>query len=101
VSWIKCEWRNYVYLQLQKFTDKTLGGSQSPFLPQKCAKTHLHAFAISKIFPGFIRRTPVKMAEGGMGREVGMKGKGWEGEVACLTTYRSVVPPLLLENFLT
>jgi hypothetical protein len=29
---------------------KKLGGSESRFLPQKCAKTRLHASAISKIF---------------------------------------------------
>jgi hypothetical protein len=74
--------RNYVYLQLQKFTDKKLGDSESSFLPLKCAKTHLHALAISKIFPGIIHRIPIKMGEGGIGREMwdeegrGTKGKG-------------------------
>jgi hypothetical protein len=47
------------------------------FLPQNCAKSHLHAFAISKIFLGIIRRSgriPVKMGRGGIGREVADEG---------------------------
>jgi hypothetical protein len=104
---IKSKWRNYVYLQLQKFTNKKLGGSESRFLPQNCAKNYLHAFAISKIFAGIIRRTSVEMGEGGIGLEVGdeeemgKKGKGRGGEgrggeavVACLTNFCSVEPPL-------
>jgi hypothetical protein len=60
---------------------KKLGGSESRFLPQKCARTRLHASAISKFFQGYIS-DPVKMGKGGMGWGLG-KGKerrGKEGE---------------------
>jgi hypothetical protein len=39
--------------------------AQSRFLPQKCAKTHPHASAMSRIFPGVILQTPVKIGRAG------------------------------------
>jgi hypothetical protein len=53
-------------------------------LPQKCAKTRLHASAISKNFPGLYPRTPVKMGKGwdgtGFGEGEGKERRGREGE---------------------
>jgi hypothetical protein len=41
-----------------------------------CAKTHLHAYVISKNFPGVIPRAPVKRGRKGWEREsLGWKGK--------------------------
>ena len=50
------------------------------FLFPKCAKTHLQAFAIPKIFPGVIPRTPVKGEGKGFAREGerGIDGDGME-----------------------
>jgi hypothetical protein len=96
--------KNYINLKIH---GKKLGGSESCFLPQKCAKTRLHASAISKRFSTLIFWTPVKMEKGwdgtGFGEGKERKGDGEKGEGrkgmgggSCLMTFRSVVPPLLL-----
>jgi hypothetical protein len=66
---------------------------------QKCTEAHLHVSASSIIFPGVISRIPLNWRRGEMRCEVGERGeregKGEGGrEVACLTTFLFVVPPL-------
>jgi hypothetical protein len=48
----------------------------------KCAKTHVRAFEISKIFPGLYPRTPVLGGRGppGRGGREGWEERGWEGD---------------------
>jgi hypothetical protein len=63
---------------------------------QKLAYIYLQ---FQKYFRGYTPGSPLKWGRGGMRREVREKeekeGGGREGgEVACLTTYPSVVPPL-------
>jgi hypothetical protein len=65
---------------------KKLGGSQSRFLVQKCAETNVHASAISEFFRGLYPGPPFETRRG--------MGRGWEGEVECLTTFLPVLPPL-------
>jgi hypothetical protein len=99
---MKSKWRNYVYLQLQKFTERNLVAQRNCFVPQKAQKsTYMHLQFKKKILPAAIPPDPVKNERGGRRLEVKREGKakGKEGgrdvEVVCPTTFRSVVLPLL------
>jgi hypothetical protein len=61
-----------LYPENTKLTDKNPGVCKCCVLLPKCAKTHVHASVISKIFPGIIPRTPLTKEWGKMGG----KGKG-------------------------
>jgi hypothetical protein len=63
-------------LKITKVHAPEIGGSESRYLLQKCAKSRLHASVISKIFPGLYPRTPAIMGMGWDGREVAREGEG-------------------------
>jgi hypothetical protein len=66
---------NYTH---DKWQDGDLAHQDFALFKTKCTKTHLHASAVPKFFPGVVPRTPLKRGEEGIGE--GRRDRDIDGE---------------------